>query len=96
MNQEDYFVPSHLDDQAKFFLWDMEEFMAMIIPIFFGMMLKVPLIGVALAFGSLHVMQKLKAGSAKGFMKHVMYWYLPDEFTKMKSTPPSHIREFIG
>lgn len=96
MNNKEYFVPSHLDDQAKFFFWELDEFMAMMTPLFFGILMEMLMVGVVLGFLALLGMQKLKSGSARGFMKHIMYWYLPESVLKMRCIPGSHVTEFVG
>ncbi|MBI3440932.1 MAG: type IV conjugative transfer system protein TraL [Proteobacteria bacterium] len=95
--QEDYSIPSHLDDSIKFFMWDMDEAMAFLAPLGMGIFAGWPMVGGALGLGCAWALTKLKKGRGTKFIRHVGYWYLPFEKPfKGTRVPPSHIREYTG
>jgi conjugal transfer pilus assembly protein TraL len=89
-----YHIPRLLDAPPKAFYWDMDEFMAMIAPIGIGLILDWFFVGTMLGLLASYAVAKLKAGRGAYYMLHALYWYLGA--IKMRSTPPSYIREFVG
>lgn len=88
-------LPQRLDDPAKFLWWDFDVAILAMGCLCLGML--VNQLGV-FAVGAVIVAQayqKLKAGRAKAFGLHAVYWYLPVTFG-FRATPPSAIREYIG
>jgi conjugal transfer pilus assembly protein TraL len=53
-------------------------------------------IGIAMATIVARAIMKVKSDKHPAFLLHWAYWYLPELLSKMKRTPPSHIREMIG
>lgn len=90
-------IPRYLDAQPKIFLWDADEFVVAVAPvgvgIVTGFILTSIVLGVLMAYG----LAKLKKGQGSGFMMRAAYWYLPGGgIAKLKRTPPSHVREYVG
>ena len=98
MNQDDYYVPAHLDAPARMFFWDMDEFMAMMGPLGVGIFIHQLILGVVMGLIAAKLIKGLKAGRGRGIMAQALYWYLPSDkvFSNFKRTPHSHIREFVG
>lgn len=91
------YIPRTLDQPEKFFLWEIDQFVLMVlicgVGITMGMMLSAMFIGVATAYGY----GKLKSGKHPKFATHLMYWWLPSAISpKMQITPPSDYRYFLG
>lgn len=89
-----YYIPRLLDAPPRAFYWDIDEFMAMVAPIGIGLILDWFVVGAGLGLLASYTVAKLKAGRGAYYMLHALYWYLG--IIKMKSTPPSHIREYVG
>lgn len=93
-DQIDHFVPQRLDDPEKFGLVDMEVAFAFIVPVlvmtYFDRVWWGLGAGILLGWG----VQKLKAGAHPGWIYHLVYWYVGA--LRLKSLPPSHLRELIG
>lgn len=91
-------IPRYLDAQPKVFLWDADEFVVTIAPLGVGIVTGfiITSIGLGLLMG--YGLSKLKRGQGSGFMLRAAYWYLPNAggIVKLKRTPPSYIREFVG
>lgn len=91
-----YHIPQHLDEPLKFLLWTMDEIISFALPFalltfLYNQVLIGGAIGAALVYG----LKKLKGEQGHYYLFNLIYWYLPP-LTKMKVTPPSHLRELIG
>ena len=42
------------------------------------------------------MVSKIRADKHPAFAWHWTYWHLPEFFTRMKATPPSHVRRMVG
>lgn len=92
-----HYFPSHLDDQPKIMLWDMDEAMAMIGTIGAGIVLKQVFIFGIVGFFVAYVLARIKAVRGRGFLATLSYWYLPhNAFVQFRRYPPSFIREYLG
>ncbi len=60
MSQEKFYIPKHLDDMPKFLLWNIDEAMAFILPLFLGLMLGKGIIGLMVSFLCFHFWKKIK------------------------------------
>ena len=89
-----YYIPRLLDAPPKAFYWEMDEFMAMVAPIGIGLIMGWFFIGAVLGLLAAYAIGKFKAGRGAYYMLHVLYWYIG--MGKLKSTPPSYLREFVG
>ncbi len=102
MNQEKFYIPKHLDDMPKFLLWNVDEAVSFIIPLFLGFMLGKGLIGLLVAVLCFHSWKRIKSSNgAKGsggqnFIKYLIYWNYPKSILGLASTPDSSIRNYIG
>lgn len=91
------YIPRTLDQQERFLLWDMDQFLIAVLLIGTGVSLGFMLSGIIV--GSLSAWQygKYKSGKHQKFAVHAMYWWLPSEaLVKTQITPPSHCRYFLG
>lgn len=89
-----HYVPTHLDDPAKFLFWTMD--VAIIgltftsIGVLSGYHISGLLVGIFAAF----LYQKAKAGSHPGLAMHLLGWYVGQP--GFEDMPGSHIRELNG
>ena len=97
MEEKDYYVPSHLDDQPRMLFWEVDEFLAMCVPLGIGIVIDFIFLGAIGGLFAAYGVNKIKAGYGRAIILHTIYWNMPSDILfKMKRTPPSHIREFIG
>ena len=96
MSQEKFYIPKHLDDMPKFLLWNVDEALAFIIPLFFGFMLGKGLIGLFVAVLCFHFWKKVKGAGGQNFIKYLIYWNYPKSVLGLVATPDSAIRNYIG
>ncbi|RMF24964.1 MAG: type IV conjugative transfer system protein TraL [Deltaproteobacteria bacterium] len=88
-------MPRHLDDPDKFLWWEMDQAGLAVSVFAVFMILNMLVVGVVLGALVAWIYGRLKAGRARGFMIHVAYWYLPFQM-KLRRTPPSWVRRFVG
>lgn len=80
-----------------FLFWDLDEALAFLIPFMFLMLYGMVFVGAVVGFSAMHYFGKLKAMGGKQLAKHILYWYTPAEvWFRLRRTPPSYIREYIG
>lgn len=91
-----YMIPKRLDDPELIGLWTIDEFVAMVVPFFWGILSQQIVIGIVLAIAAWFGLKKAKAGRATSWVLHVAYWHLPGSFVRLKLTPPSHCRLLAG
>lgn len=91
-----YVIYKRLDDPELIGIWTLDEFIAMVVPFFWGILAQQIILGIGLAIAAWFGLKKAKAGRATSWVLHVGYWYLPAGFTGMKLTPPSHCRLLAG
>jgi conjugal transfer pilus assembly protein TraL len=96
MSQEKFYIPKHLDDMSKFLLWEIDEALAFIIPLFLGFMMGKGLFGLVAAFLCFHFWKKVKGAGGKNLIRSLIYWHYPKSILGLKATPDSSIRNFIG
>jgi len=98
--QADTYIPRRLDDAWKIGFWDADVAAPVLLGFFIGYVSgsKVAF-GVSMAAGIMvsRWFARIKADKHPAFALHWMYWHLPENpITRMKATPPSHIRRMVG
>lgn len=92
-----HYFPSHLDDQSKIMLWDLDEAMSMIASVGIGIVVKQLMIFAILGFTLAYILARVKAVRGRGYLATLCYWYLPhNTIFKFKRYPPSYVREYVG
>ncbi len=96
-NPDYHFIPSHLDDIPKMFLWDMDEAMAIMASLGLGILMHQIVVFTTIGFLLSYILAKVKARRGRGFLITLAYWYLPhNTLFKFKRYPPSFIRDYVG
>lgn len=91
------YIPRTLDQQERFLLWDMDQFIIAVLITGTGVSLGMFLSGLIAGSGAAWQYGKLKAGKHSKFAIHALYWWLPSKyFINTKTTPESHQRYFLG
>lgn len=96
----DTYIPRRLDDTWKVGLWDID----VAIPFLFCLMLGFMggtklLLGMSVVAGVLvgRWISRMKADRHPAFLLHWLYWTFPSALTfRMRTTPPSSVRRFVG
>ena len=91
-----YYIPKYLDEPMRIILWTIDEVLAFIIPVFLIYVLSNQLLfGILLGLINFLLLKKLKGEQGAYFLRALIYWHLP-QIIKLRKTPPSFIREYIG
>ncbi len=93
---DQHIILQHLDDPLRFLNWTIDEASAFGLPVFFGIGVDYPLYGLGIGIGCFFGLKKIKQKFGLESLKHALYWYLPKIKKKLPTTPPSHVREYIG
>ena len=91
-----YRIPQTLDEPIKFMLWTIDELAAFLAPFLILMLVfNSPVWGMITGSAALFGIKKIKGEQGHYFMYHLVYWHAP-LCLKLKATPSSYWREFIG
>lgn len=93
---EEHLILHHLDEPLRILYWTVDEALFLIGAPYVGMAVDQIILGFVVAFIGFYTLRKLKQRFGDGSLKHAMYWYLPPNRSKLKITPASYIREYIG
>lgn len=96
MSQEKFYIPKHLDDSARLLLWPIDEALSFILPMIFGLIMNLGLIGVICSFLSIFLWRRAKGVGGLSFLKSLIYWYYGSKVLGLKNTPDSAIKNYIG
>lgn len=91
-----YYIPRYLDEPMRLILWTWDELTAFLLPLITIYMITNQLlagifVGLLLFVG----LKKLKGDQGHYFLRAFAYWHLP-QIIRLKKTPASYIREYIG
>ncbi len=93
-------IPRRLDDQWKVGLWEIDVAAAFAICLFLGFLAdsspKGIVAGAVLGTVVSRWFSKKKADKHPAFARHWVYWNLPELLSRMRATPPSHVRRMVG
>jgi conjugal transfer pilus assembly protein TraL len=95
MDEEDYWIPRHLDAPPLLFLWEADSAILVVFWLIVGGVLNMFLLGLVLAIVFGRGYATLKEEGGRGLLMKILYWYTPSELWLSKRIP-SHIREYIG
>ncbi len=88
------YIPKHLDEPPRILIWTHSEAALLLSPFLLGIIMGFVLWGLV---GSVIIglsLKKLKKVFEDSCMLSAAYWYLPQN--KLKTLPPTHIREYLG
>lgn len=90
---EAFYIPKTLDAPTRWLFWSVDDALAMMIPFWFGVFLHHVGIGTIVALSAFILWRRIKGRNGVQYFRYMAYWYLP---LKLKKTPPSHNRIFLG
>ena len=86
--------PRRVDDPMRFFLWDAEVAILVLVGITLGIVMEIPVIGTVAGCVMAWAYGRFKGGATRGFAMHALYWHVGMPLGAR--TPPSRKRRFIG
>ncbi len=98
MNEDEkkYHIPRYLDEPMRIILWTWDELLAFCVPM--GLIYWLSnqlLLGIFIGLSAFFGIKKLKGDQGHYFLKSLAYWHFP-EIVRLRKTPASYIREYIG
>lgn len=93
---EAFYLPKSLDEPPRLLFWSIDEAMIMLTPAGMGIILEYTVIGMILGLISFLGWRKIKGNNQANLLMYGAYWMLPPFLLKMKFTPPSCYRMYLG
>lgn len=100
MEAENYRVFKTIDNMPRILFWGADLFSIIFAPLFFGIIIGGLFALFAALMGPLlgYVYWKFTKKYHRGTLRHILYWNLPQKVFvrngKLKTIPPSHIRDY--
>lgn len=91
-----YYIFQHLDDPTLIAIWTLDEFLAIVGPLFFGLIIRHPGFGGIVSAVLWWSLKKLKAGRSLAYVYGLIYWHLSGTVAPLKGTPPAYARILVG
>ena len=88
-------IPRRLDDPERWLFWTLDEAAVLMGSALLGLAANHFVIGLATGLGGWLVLRRIKRGAPTS-ARQALYWFLPDFVLRLKATPASHIRRYIG
>ena len=89
-------IPRRLDDPERWLFWTVDEAAALMGPALLGLAANQFVPGLIAGVGGWLVLRRVKRGGGANIARYALYWFLPDFVLRLKATPPSHLRRFVG
>lgn len=96
MDMEAFYIPRTLDEPARLLFWSIDEAGILLSPTFLGIILGYAAIGMLVGFIAFFAWKRVKGSNKANYIMYSAYWYLPSKMLRLKKTPPSHFRIFLG
>jgi len=96
VDYDQHLILHHLDDPLRLLKWTVDEALIIVSPIFFGIAVEHPYLGLICAGLGYWTLTRIKKKFGLSTLKHALYWYFPKSHKKLPHMPPSYIREYVG
>lgn len=94
MNLEEFYIPRSLDEPMRLLFLALDEACVLLAPFMIGVMISQTVIGLLAGVMSFIAWRRVKGGIA--LITYAAYWFLPSGFMRLRFTPPSSCRFFLG
>ncbi len=89
-------IPRRLDDPERWLFWTVDEAAALIGPALLGLAANAFVTGMVAGVAGWWLLRRIKRGGGANVVHYALYWFLPDFALRLKRTPPSHVRRYVG
>lgn len=96
MDYDQHKLLRHLDDPLRLLKWTVDETLILILTPFVGLAIESMTFGIGAAALGFWGLRKIKKSVGVGRLRHAVYWYLPHNTRRLRQTPPSYRREYVG
>ncbi len=96
MDRDQHYLLNHLDKPTRFLFLTVDEFLAIAVPLFSGIVVGWGTSGFLGSLAGYSALRILKRRFKGGTIRQAMYWYLPTSRKQMKVYIPSYVREYIS
>lgn len=96
MDTDQHQILRHLDDPLRILKWTVDEALILLLTPFVGLAIEKGALGIGAAALGFWSLRKIKKSVGVGRLRHALYWVLPPNRRRLKHTPPSSIREYVG
>ena len=96
MDYDQHQLLRHLDDPLRLLKWTVDEALLLILMPFLGLAIESMIFGIVGAALGFWTLRKIKKTVGVGRLRHAVYWYLPHNSRRLRHTPPSYRREYVG
>lgn len=93
---EKFYIPKYLDEPFRLLFWTVDESIFLFIPIGLGIHLGYTVTGIFLGVIGLLSWKRAKGGDDSNKLQSLLYWHFPSSFCRLKVTPASYQRFFLG
>ncbi|ARB91027.1 type IV conjugative transfer system protein TraL [Legionella longbeachae] len=91
-----YKTPQYLNEPYRLILFTLDEvFVVVTILYFLGFVCELVITSMVMSCFVLFLMKRMKGNEGPSFYTHLFYWFFSIA-PKLRATPPSWIREFLG
>ena len=95
-NNEEFFIPSRLDEPLKIFIFPVDEVVAVASFFVWGVVSDYKFVGLVLGLIAVSLVRKIKRSEGGRVLRNALYWYLPSGIGGGRSLPPSYVRKWKG
>ena len=89
-------IPRRLDDPERWLFWTFDEAAALLGPAVLGLAANQFVMGLVAGIAGWLVLRRVKRGGGANIALYTLYWFLPEFVLRLRGTPPSHVRRYLG
>ena len=89
-------IPRRLDDPERWLFWTLDEAAALLGPAVLGLAANRFVAGLVAGVAAWLLLRRVKRGGGANIAVYALYWFLPGFVLRLRGTPPSHVRRFVG
>ena len=89
-------IPRRLDDPERWMFWTLDEAAALLGPAVLGLAANRFVTGLVAGVAAWLLLRRIKRGGGANIAVYALYWFLPGFVLRLRGTPPSHVRRFVG
>ena len=89
-------IPRRLDDPERWLFWTFDEAAALLGPAVLGLAANRFVMGLVAGIAGWMLLRRVKRGGGANIALYALYWFLPAFVLRLRGTPPSHVRRYLG